>query len=463
MKCLKRKSASAVPSAKQFPESTIQAMTNRWSSRPHTVTRSGSQRATTAGDVAGLFFPQLGELGLRVEATVSPKVERKMVYAGANSGSFQVASRDLKVLAELEIKTERVRRATLRNGRARCELARLLQEAFLAKPIPVQLNERPADKEAPPLAVVMSDGGRYQRFDRCAEKPDSDSFWKESRIAVLLSMKTQTHQSDPNAELPDFLQDVSIAKKLAEIGKVPGENPNKSDQTSDDESPWQRPEMLSKEVVASGKNWKEFGPMVASSAWYAGFFQASEKVFVSDGSSTIEEMQAQWFSNFTSVLDIMHALSYSLAAARAIHSNQNDSWQCYRRFATHIWQGKVDEVITELDGHQEELGMPPKEASESDAREIVRRARVYYRNHRSRMKYPEYRKKGYPLTSSIMESTVKQVSRRVKGTEKFWSTDGGEALLRLRGDYISDSHPMDTYWQQTANAADGCRTYRLSA
>jgi hypothetical protein len=34
--------------------------------------------------------------------------------------------------------------------------------------------------------------------------------------------------------------------------------------------------MLSKEVVASGKNWKEFGPMVASSAWYAGFFKAQE-------------------------------------------------------------------------------------------------------------------------------------------------------------------------------------------
>lgn len=102
----------------------------------------------------------LGELGLRVEATVSPKVERKMVYAGANSASFEVASRDLKELAELEIRTERVRRATLRNGKARCELASLLQEAFLAKPIPGQLGKGPAEKEAPPLAVVMSDGGR---------------------------------------------------------------------------------------------------------------------------------------------------------------------------------------------------------------------------------------------------------------------------------------------------------------
>lgn len=119
-------------------------------------------------------------------------------------------------------------------------------------------------------------------------------------------------------------------------------------------------------------------------------------------------------------------------------------------------------MIAELEDQQTKLGLPPKDASESDPREVVRRATVYYRNHRTRMNYPEYRRKGYPLTSSIMESTVKQVSRRVKGTEKFWSTDGGEALLRLRGDYISDSKPMDAYWQQTTKNADGCRAY-LSA
>lgn len=385
-----------------------------------------------------------------------------MVYAGANKASFEVASCDLKELAELKIKAERVRRATLRNGTARGELARLLEEAFLAKSIPDQLSKGPAEKDAPDLAVVMSDGGRYQRFERGAEQTESDSFWKESRIAILLNMKTQSHQTDPTPELPKFLQDVRIAKKLAEIGKVPGENPKPNDKTLDQESPWERPEMLSKDVVASGKSWKEFGPMLASSAWYAGFFKAKERVFVSDGSSSIEEMQGQWFSNFTSVLDIMHALSYSLAAARAIHSDQQESWQCYCRFATHIWQGNVDKVIAELDDHQIKLGQPPKKASESDPREIVRRATVYYRNHCSRMNYPEYRRKGYPLTSSIMESAVKQVSRRVKGTEKFWSTDGGEALLRLRGDYISDSKPMNAYWEQAAKNADGCRAY-LSA
>ncbi|MAP10049.1 MAG: hypothetical protein CMM00_15140 [Rhodopirellula sp.] len=391
-------------------------------------------------------------------------MEQKMVYAGAGSTSFEQARKDLLHLANLDIKTERVRRATTRNGKARLALTRLLEQAFLEKPIPEQLRGGPADQEAPPIAAVMCDGGRYQRFDRGEAKPESGSFWRESRVACLLSMTAASYGNDPGSDLPDFLKDVSIAKKLAEIGQVQGENPVAQKQTDQDQdSPWERGEMLSKEVVASSRNWKEFGSQVASQAWYRGFGKATHKVFVSDGSSAIEELQAAWFSDYTSVLDIMHALSYSLAAARAIHSDRDTAWQCYQQFATWIWRGEVDQVIASLAEHQQQLGEPPADASESDPREIVRRSRVYYSNHRSRMNYPLYREKGYPLTSSIMESTVKQVSRRVKGTEKFWSSEGGEAVLQLRGDYLSTSDPMVAHWKRAIAAANGFRTYRLSA
>jgi len=33
--------------------------------------------------------------------------------------------------------------------------------------------------------------------------------------------------------------------------------------------------------------------------------------------------------------------------------------------------------------------------------------------------------------SSLVESVVKQVNRRVKGSEKFWSEEGAEAILQL--------------------------------
>jgi hypothetical protein len=47
----------------------------------------------------------------------------------------------------------------------------------------------------------------------------------------------------------------------------------------------------------------------------------------------------------------------------------------------------------------------------------VAEALTYPTNNRPHMNYGEYRRQGMPVTSSLMESTVKQVSRRVKGTE----------------------------------------------
>ena len=149
-----------------------------------------------------------------------------MVYAGANASSFQAASRALLELADITITPERVRRATTRHGKERCEVSERLTKAFLGKDIPQQMHQGPADKAAPSLAVVMSDGGRYQRLERNEKPLQTESHWKESRIAVLLTMQSMAHESDPAPELPEFLQDVSIAKKLAEIGDIGGENPH---------------------------------------------------------------------------------------------------------------------------------------------------------------------------------------------------------------------------------------------
>jgi hypothetical protein len=93
----------------------------------------------------------------------------------------------------------------------------------------------------------------------------------------------------------------------------------------------------------------------------------------------------------------------------------------------------------------------------------VARALTYLRNQRGKMHYDEYRRQGLPLTSSVMESVVKQVNRRVKGTEKFWSEAGAEAILQLRADELSDDQPLAAFWQRRQEAATGQRRYRPAA
>lgn len=408
-----------------------------------------------------------------MEDTVSPRVLAKMVYSGTMAASFAAASRDLKHLCGLSISDERVRRACGRVGSDRIDQHQRLQEVFQNKPLPERTRGKPTDVRACPIACVMADGGRYQHLDRRANSSRAVSarkgeHWKESRIGLLARMSGPQHETDPQPRLPPELRYTAMADKLSEIGKTGGkldpleENHELEMVASSASEGLVGPALESRHVIASRQTWEAFGPLLASQAWYRGFAAAARKVFVSDGSPTIEKMQRTHFPHYTSVLDILHALSYSLAAARAVSKNEDAAREKYDFWAAKIWEGRVEDVINELIAYGTKLGEPPPDARNDDPREIIRVSRVYYENHASRMDYPRYRREGLPLTSSLMESTVKQVSRRVKGTEKYWSSAGGEAMLRLTGEYLSDDEPMRQYWEHRSRHASGTRLYRCT-
>jgi hypothetical protein len=91
---------------------------------------------------------------------------------------------------------------------------------------------------------------------------------------------------------------------------------------------------------------------------------------------------------------------------------------------------------------------------------VVAKTLVYLRNHQDKMHYDAYRKEGLLVTSSLMESAVKQVNQRMKGTEKLWSEGGGEALLQLCADHLSDGEVLKAFWQRRQAKATGQRRYR---
>jgi hypothetical protein len=411
---------------------------------------------------------------LAIEDTVSPRVLAKMIYSGSSAASFVEASDDVAELANIKITSERIRRACHRVARDRIDHHQQLEDAYLKKSLPEQSHGKPGDVEAPQIACVMADGGRYQLLDR--NRPSSGTrsarkgeHWKESRIGLLASMSGERYESDPQPDLPPELRYEAIADTLSEIGKTGSRSDSPEDDADDgDVSPADSdglvgPSLERRAVVASRQSWEEFGPLLASQAWYRGFAGSTRKVFVSDGSATIEKMQRVHFSHYTSVLDILHGLSYGLAAARAISRDEAAAEEQYNAWAAKIWQGRVEDVIDELTAYGTKFGDPPSDARSDDPRAVIRVSRVFYENHVGRMNYPEYRRQGFPLTSSLAESTVKQVSRRVKGTEKYWSSAGGEAILRLRGERLSDDKPMAAYWARRARQASGTRAYRQTA
>jgi hypothetical protein len=162
------------------------------------------------------------------------------------------------------------------------------------------------------------------------------------------------------------------------------------------------------------------------------------------------------------ILDFIHAMSYVYAAAKAVGEDAVGGWLLYAEWIVWVWRGKVGLVIEELQQWQQRHGEPGKGEAETSPRRVVAKALRYFRNNQGGMKYDDYRQQGLPLVSSLVESMVKQVSRRVKGTEKFWGEEGAEAILQLRADYLSDGEVMEAFWQRRQAAATGQRTYRTA-
>lgn len=433
----------------------------------------------TAAHAGRLFFPQSKSLGLD-RGEYSAALLDKIVYAGVNNVSFELGSQDLRKLAEINVSAKQVERVTKRIGQERVAQRAQAVAGYRAKPL-VERKDVPPHLTAPEVAVVGCDGGRLQILERTgapieaeqasdAEDGRSTKHWREDKIGLLMTMKSTASTSDPCPEIPEtFVDPTRILKLARELKKKVPPHEEAVQETSapevgrqtlaDQGGPWKPPEVAEKRLVASRVRWPDFGPILATAAWAWGFFGAPRKAFLGDGSDNNWTIWRNHFSSFVPILDFIHVLAYVFAAATAGRKFV-DGWSIYAQWIRWVWRGDVAQVIAALAQRQLELGVPTDEDGETHPRQIVARALGYLQNHQDQMRYPEYRRQGLPLTSSYVESAVKQFNQRVKGTEKFWSEEGAEAVLQLRADHLSDDEPLQVFWQNRQAKETGQRRYR---
>ena len=99
-----------------------------------------------------------------------------------------------------------------------------------------------------------------------------------------------------------------------------------------------------------------------------------------------------------------------------------------------------------LTGHKDVVDHPRGTDPPQHPRRLLAAEIGYFERHGQHMNYPAYRRRGWPIGSGVTESGVKQVNKRVKGTEPFWSRDGAEAILALRALWLSQDERWDHYW-----------------
>ena len=396
----------------------------------------------------------------------SPAVLREVVRQASKASSFRDASDDLAELAGVRICATHLGKLAERIGREWAQKRDADVGAFKADALTAECV--PTAR----AAVVMLDGGRVQTRQQ-SDRPGPgvcEPGWQEVKVACCQSLSSQVRAVDPQPDPPSkFLDPVEVARLAAEVksrAAAPAPRPTRTTGARPHRRKKKRsgPRTLVRTVIASMANSEAFGWQMAAEVQRRGLDKAGRKGYVCDGQKynwTLFELHLLP-SGFVGILDVLHLLAYLYGAAQAVDGKGSaGAWETYARWLRWAWSGRVAELLRELRAGCAKLGPPPKDGSDADPRQVAADARGYVENNRTRMKYPEYRRLGLPISSAPVESVMKQVNRRMKGTEKFWLEGGAEAILQLRAAHLSEDGRVERWWARPRPYAAAVSSGRL--
>ena len=386
---------------------------------------------------------------------------RKIVHGAAREPSFREAAEAMADLAEVSISSRQLDRIAHEVGEQlradRDERVDQLQAGTL----------KPCVETRPALAVVEVDGGRLQIRGQGEGPGAHAAAWREDKIAILATMAHTPSESDPEPELPECFGDRAFVEKvIGAIGgtgsmgapSVPAEvqtpvtMPVPAAVASKSAEPRPVPELMVRTYVATTAPVEQFGPMVAAEAWRRNFPAAAARAFLGDGSPWIWGLHRRHFPEAVAIVDFLHALTHLFAAAKHATADPEGRWELFQGWAEACWKGHVGVVIEELRLRCEIplilCGGDLSGRAEDDPMRVIARVIGYLEENRGRMDYPSFRRQGLPWTTSHVESTVKVFNRRVKGSEKFWSWSGAEAMLQVRAAFLSEDGRLDRHMKE---------------
>jgi hypothetical protein len=346
---------------------------------------------------AACLFPPLDRRLKIPRRGASARLAWKVCEAGARV-SFEEASKLLKSLADVDLSPKRVQLVTEGVGRVLQEERDGATQGYLE-------GKAPAPKgRAVGLLVATMDGGRVQT--RQAKREEK---WKEDKVGVV-------YEAVPVPERPG----------VEYHGPEPGE----------------------RSVVGTLGNWESLGDHLSALADRRGYARAAQRVVVSDGAEVLRSVRERCFSDAVFILDWVHAVEHlhDTAVAGLGPGPKAEAW--YEQQKDRLWKGRITGVIGALSELSGQVGLPTKRSAENDPRRVVANNRGYFERNRAAMDYPAFRKQGWPISSAIVESTIKQVSHRVKGSEKHWTEQGAEETLQVVTHVLSEDGTWENFWRR---------------
>lgn len=457
-----------------------------------------------------IFFPQRETLRLDSK-NLTPQAFRKMAYAGGAGTSSADGAKALNELAEWDVNATRVSESTQQAGREMKQQQTARVEQYHQKESQRPLTQPPevsseAPENLPQVGVVEMDGGRIRMRQQVAKRGVSNPHWREFQAGCVVRLQSEISPEDPRPEAPSlFFQRPQVQKLVSQLHRqrgrsadapaegeesiadllaaealavnenaVPenalrhdpapsgGEPATPKEQRSSKQDDPRRPKRLLRTCVATLEGADACGRILAAEAAARGMHQAARKGFVGDGQSSLWQAWKDYFQRlgYVPILDFIHLLSYVYAFAMSAGKNSDAGWSLHVKWTQMLWSGQAKEVLAQWRQIASQRNVPRDQALDpSDVNYAIQRGVTYLGNNLDRVDYPRYRKLGLPVTSTLMESLIKEFNRRVKGTEKFWNDpEGAELMLTLCASLLSEDGRFAKFFE----TRPGCRYRRRS-
>jgi hypothetical protein len=409
----------------------------------------------------------------------SPALLHKIIATAGEVKSHKVAAKVVKLVGGIDISGRHINRLAEEIGTEMQAQRDRDTEDY------VHHRRQPPSPPAPPVVAIGLDGGRLLTRATGQGPGVHEQQWKEDKVACLLALEGPTFATDPQPQPPrcfldaprvdEMVRDIqahhgprqedelpqlaelALGRPAAAAAATAATSPATAAAAAAVDRDWPpRRTADGRTCVATLQGSAAFGKMVAAEAYRRHFHGAERGALLGDGGAWIWTLHEKWFGWLTPVTDFVHPLTYLYVTATVLAGSVSERWQWYVAWMMACWQGRVRGVIEELDRRLEQLGPYPGTGKPppTEPREVLRRTLTYLRNNEPRMQYPEYRCQGLPVTSSMVESLIKEVNYRVKGTEKFWDNpEGAEAILQVRAALLSDDERLARHIAQRPGSA----------
>jgi hypothetical protein len=178
-----------------------------------------------------------------------------------------------------------------------------------------------------------------------------------------------------------------------------------------------------------------FENYVRQTALKMGQLLAKDVVFLADGAKHNWEIQKTNFPDATPILDFYHALEH-LADFCSLIPKEQTAKHSYAKWRAMLYEGDVYQILEEM--------KESRESGSKDSDEAQKHIN-YFQNNKWRMQYQEYRAKGYPIGSGLVEGQCKLVvGKRFKGNGMRWKKADNMAVLDDRLAVLNNT--LDTYF-----------------